>query len=248
MKKTLLFTSAFALLLAVGCGKKKGPETTDTKQDTTKKEEVKKETPMTGTVTLAKTEFEPGEEVIVDFKAEGTIGSNAWVGLIPSNVEHGNESKNDEYDISYQYLGTRTSGTMTFVAPVDTGKFDLRMNSTDNNGVEVSSVSFTVKGVANKKAELTLEKKSFAQGEQMNVSFKANPAWEVKAWVGLVPADTKHGSAAEADKVDIAYDYLNGRSKGTMKFMAPSQSGKYSLRMFDAYSGKEVKSVDFTVE
>jgi hypothetical protein len=33
-----------------------------------------------------------------------------------------------------------------------------------------------------------------------------------------------------------------------MKFTAPSEAGKYSLRMFDAYSGKEVKSVDFTVQ
>ncbi len=248
MKKTMLFAGAFALLLSSGCGKKKGTENAEPKQDTTKQEEVKKETPMSGTVTLTKTEFEPGEEVILTYSADGTIGSNAWIGLIPSNVEHGDETKNDEYDMSYQYLGTNKSGNMTFVAPVDTGKFDLRMNSTDNNGVEVASVSFSVKGIPNKKADLVLEDKSFAKGEQINVSFKANPAWEVKAWVGLVPSSTKHGSATEADKFDVAFDYLNGRSKGTMKFTAPSEAGKYSLRMFDAYSGKEVKSVDFTVE
>ncbi len=248
MKRTLLFAGSIAILLSIGCGKKKPTEPTETKQDTTKQEEVKKETPMTGTLTLTKTELEPGEEVMLDFKAEGTIGSNAWIGLIPSNIEHGNESKNDENDLSYQYLGTRTSGSLTFVAPADTGKFDLRMNSTDNNGVEVASVTFTVKGKANTKAEITLEKKSFAQGEQINVSFKANPLWEAKAWIGLVPAYTKHGSATEADKIDVAYDYMNGRSKGTMKLSAPSTPGKYSLRMFDSYSGKEVKSVDFTVE
>ncbi len=247
MKKTLLFASAVAIFLSVGCGKKK-EENKEVKQDTTKQEEVKQETPMTGTLTLSKTEFEPGEELNVDFSAEGTIKKNAWVGLIPANIAHGDESKNDQYDVAYHYLGDKTSGTMSFVAPADTGKFDLRMNSTDENGVEVASVTFTVKGKMNTKADITLEKKSFAQGEQINISFKANPSWEAKAWIGLVPADTKHGSATENDKVDVAYDYMNGRSKGTMKFTAPSKAGKYSLRMFDSYSGKEVKSVDLTIE
>lgn len=248
MKKTLLFASAVAIFLSVGCGKKGGAESKDNTKDTTAKEEVKKEVPMTGTVSLSKTEVEPGEEITVEFKAEGTIGENAWIGLIPAGVEHGNESKNDENDLTYQYLGDKTSGIMSFVAPADTGKYDFRLNSTDNNGVEVASVTFSVKGVANTKADITIEKKSFAQGEQINISFKANPAWEAKAWIGLVPAATKHGSATENDKVDVAYDYMDKRSKGTMKFTAPSEAGKYSLRMFDAYSGKEVKSVDFTVQ
>ena len=65
MKKTLLFASAVAIFLSVGCGKKGGAESKDNTKDTTAKEEVKKEVPMTGTVSLSKTEVEPGEEITV---------------------------------------------------------------------------------------------------------------------------------------------------------------------------------------
>jgi hypothetical protein len=38
-----------------------------------------------------------------------------------------------------------TSGTMTFTAPGDAGKYDFRMHDTDANGVEVTSITFEVK-------------------------------------------------------------------------------------------------------
>lgn len=246
MKKIVFLASVLMLMMA--CGKKKATETTDNKKDSVATEEVKNDAPMTGTLTLSKTEVEPGEEIAVDFTAGGTIGSNAWVGLIPSNIEHGDETKNDEYDMDYEYLGDKTSGTMMFVAPADTGRFDFRMNNTDNNGKEVASVTFTVKGTPNTKVEINLNKKSYAKGEQMVITFRAPLTWAENAWIGVIPAATKHGKAADADAVDLGYDYLRKRSKGTWKFTAPNESGKYSVRMFDSEDGKEVKSVDFTVE
>lgn len=249
MKKTILLASLCTSLFLIGCGNKKTPKTEEPKKDTTAvNEEVKDEKPMTGSLTIVNTVVEPGEEINVDFKAEGTIGKNAWVGLIPSNIEHGNESKNDEYDLSYQYLGDKTSGTMSFVAPADTGKFDFRLNSTDNNGVEVSSVTFTVKGTPNTKSEITLDKKSYAKGEKMVISFRAPLSWDGNAWIGVVPSATKHGKADDADAVDVGYVYIKKRSKGVWNFTAPGEAGKYNVRMFDAENGKEVKSVDFTVE
>ena len=55
-------------------------------------------------ITLRKGIYAPGEEIYVSFTALPDFAENAWIGIIPSNVPHGKESVNDQYDISYQYL------------------------------------------------------------------------------------------------------------------------------------------------
>ena len=248
MKKIPFLVPLLVLGITLGCGKKKAPETTTPPADTTHTEEVKTSAPMKGTVALTQTVVEPGEEITVNFTAEGNLGNNAWIGIVPSEIKHGDENENDEHDIAYQYTGDKTSGNLLFVAPADSGSYDFRFNSTDGNGVEIASVTFQVKGAPNTKAELTADKKSYAKGEQMVVTFRAPLTWDKEAWIAIVPAATKHGKAEDADKVDIIYEYINKRSKGTLKWTAPGEEGKYSIRMFDAYGGKEVKAVEFTVE
>ena len=255
MKKSIYYLSLFSMLI-IGCGKKAPAETTTpktdetptTKKDTPPKEEITKNNgKMTGTLTLDKTSFEPGEEISVSFTSDGITEKNAWVGLIPSNVAHGDESKNDQNDIAYKYLDGKKTGILKFTAPSTEGKFDFRLNSTDNNGVELASVSFEIKASSNSTADVSLNKKSYSKGEQIVITFTASSSWEGQAWIGLVPADIKHGSAAEADKYDLQYEYIKKRTKGTMKFNAPNESGKYTIRMFDAFAGKEAKSADFKV-
>lgn len=97
---------------------------------------------------LDKNSFNPGEDIQVYFEASGNFDTSAWVGIIPSSVAHGSEAENDKYDMTYQYLEKRTSGTLTFKAPQEPGSYDLRMFDTDNNGREVASVSFVVQGSA----------------------------------------------------------------------------------------------------
>jgi len=88
--------------------------------------------------------YAPGETITVTFNAPADLPTNAWVGIIPSNVPHGDEAQNDTYDLTYQYLNGMTTGTMTFGAPLLPGSYDFRMNDTDNNGKEIASVTFTV--------------------------------------------------------------------------------------------------------
>ncbi len=88
--------------------------------------------------------FSPGETIRVTFKASSGYSTSAWVGIIPSRIPHGSESRNDSYDITYQYLRKRTQGTLIFRAPRKSGKWDFRMHDTDANGKEVASVSFVV--------------------------------------------------------------------------------------------------------
>lgn len=97
-------------------------------------------------LSVNKTSVKQGETIIVTFKAQGGLESHAWVGLIPSGTQHGSESVNDQYDLSYQYLNGRTSGQLTFTAPQQAGSFDFRLNESDSksDAKELASVSFTV--------------------------------------------------------------------------------------------------------
>lgn len=98
------------------------------------------------TLTLSKNLFTPGEVITVKYVALPEYETNAWIGIIPSSVKHGSESLNDQHDVVYKYLRKSTGGEMSFNAPGTPGDYDLRMNDTDNNGVEVASVSFKVAG------------------------------------------------------------------------------------------------------
>jgi hypothetical protein len=97
-------------------------------------------------LTLGKTSFNPGESISVKYKTPSNYASNAWIGIIPSGIKHGKESLNDQHDITYKYLNNSTAGTLTFQAPTKPGSYDFRMHDTDNDGVEVASVTFTVGG------------------------------------------------------------------------------------------------------
>jgi hypothetical protein len=92
-----------------------------------------------------KSSYAPGETINVTFSAPAGLPTDAWVGIIPSDVPHGTEAQNDTYDLTYQYLNGMASGTIVFAAPVLPGSYDFRMNDTDSNGKEIASVTFTVK-------------------------------------------------------------------------------------------------------
>lgn len=121
---------------------------------------------------LNKTTFSPNEKFNVYFEAPANFNRSAWVGIVPSNVTHGSESENDKYDLMYQYLEKRTSGTLSFNAPNKIGNYDLRMFDTDRDGREVASVSFTVTSTNLTSDEVipssTMANKSINVGEMDN--------------------------------------------------------------------------------
>lgn len=107
---------------------------------------------LEGTLNLHKKTFAPGEQIDVDFTAAAELPKSAWVGLIASKIPHGKEEVNDQHDIGWSYVDKKTAGTMHFIAPPEPGSYDLRMNSSDSNGVEITSVTFTVAGSLNSEA------------------------------------------------------------------------------------------------
>jgi hypothetical protein len=95
-------------------------------------------------VSLAKTRFIPGEPIEVSFEAPKGLERNAWIGIVPARVPHGEESTNDRHDLSFLYLEGRTAGTLEFRAPAAPGAYDFRFNDTDSGGREIASVGFEV--------------------------------------------------------------------------------------------------------
>ncbi|MFZ5483080.1 MAG: hypothetical protein ACOZB0_02515 [Pseudomonadota bacterium] len=118
----------------------------------------------TATLSLEQTRFVQGEPITVRFTAPSTWPRDAWVGIIPSNIPHGDERQNDNHDITYQYLEKRSTGTLTFTAPAP-GNWDFRLHDTDGGGKEYASVSF----------------QSVAKGAEMSGTLSGLQA----AWIGL---------------------------------------------------------------
>ncbi len=199
-------------------------------------------------VTLKKTSFTPGEEIIVTYVGSKEFPRNAWIGIIPSNIPHGDETTNDLHDITYQYLNNSTSGTMAFTAPVGRGKYDFRMHDTDNSGKEVASITFTVEGEL-PDSSLTLNKNTFKPEEAIQVKFTAPPTFAPNAWIGIIPSSVPHGNERTNDQHDLSYQYLKKKTAGLMTFKAPQKPGEYDFRMHDTdNNGMEMTSITFKVE
>jgi putative hemolysin len=201
--------------------------------------------PTTASLWLDKTDFEPGEEIQVHFAAPGTFPSDAWVGIIPSEVPHGSEATNDEYDLDYDYLDGQISGVLSFMAPFQPGSYDFRLHDTDEDGHEVASVTFKVVGGADK-PELWLDKTTFTPGEEIALHFAVPVDFPDDAWVGIIPSEVPHGSETTNDEYDLDYDYLEGQVSGVLIFFAPDEPGSYDFRLHDTDDdGQEVASVTF---
>jgi hypothetical protein len=235
---------AIVIILTIGllsCGKK---------EKTAEKEITKKET--TGKLKLSKTEYQPGEVIKLTFETDGAFDKNAWIGIIPADIPRGDESRNDQNDVSYKYLNDKKSGELVFSAPDKPGMYDFRMHTSDQNGKEVTTLTFTVKEKEEEDTDnITLEinKETYKPGEEIVVAFKAPDTWPKNAWIGIIPSVAPHGDETENDKVDVAYVYLNKKTSGEVILRAPKESGSYDIRMHDTdKDGKEVEYITFEVK
>ena len=201
---------------------------------------------------LDRTAVAPKERITVTFSGAAGYADNAWIGIIPSHVDHGREAVNDRYDLTYQYLRGKPSGQLAFAAPAKPGAYDFRMHDTDSNGREVAFASFTVTERMEEEpvpsAHLRLDRTLFPPSASASVHFTASAEFPRNAWVGIIPSHVAHGSEAVNDGHDLTYQYLTGRTSGTLTFTVPKTPGEYDFRMHDTDSnGREVASVSFSV-
>ncbi len=102
--------------------------------------------PTVGSISLNKTVFDPQEEIMITVDIVVDEMSDAWVGIIPSDVPHGSEAENDDYDLSYFYVINAADNQGTLNAPLEAGMYDVRLFNTDDGqvGIELDSVSIEV--------------------------------------------------------------------------------------------------------
>lgn len=86
----------------------------------------------------------PGDEIVVTYKVPAEFEDDAWVGLIPSEVEHGDEEVCDEFDLDFHLIGDEKEAEVIFYAPEELGMYDIRLFDSDFEGKEILSVSFEV--------------------------------------------------------------------------------------------------------
>ena len=184
----------------------------------------------------------------VTFKAPAGMPKEAWIGVVPATVPHGDGATIDQYDVDYTYLEGKTSGSWSFTAPGKTGAWNVRMIDAGSNGREIASADFTVQRVDASEASLRLDRTTVPVGQEFAVHFTAPKGLPENAWVGIIPSNVPHGDEETNDQHDVDYQYLKGRTDGTLTFRAPAQAGAYDLRMNDTDSnGKEIASTGFTV-
>ena len=80
------------------------------------------------------------------------LPNDAWIGIVPAEIPHGDEAVNDQHDTSYKYLEGRTSDAFSLPNP-GPGEWTLRLHDTDNNGREIAYVAFEVTDVARPPAD-----------------------------------------------------------------------------------------------
>ena len=93
-------------------------------------------------ITLPRSSFKSGENIDFSFTAPELPG-DAWIGIVPAEIPHGDEAVNDQHETSYKYLEGRTSGGFTLPNP-GLGEWTLRLHDTDDNGRELAYVPFKV--------------------------------------------------------------------------------------------------------
>lgn len=101
-------------------------------------------------MSIDKTVYSSGEsevQIKVKIQLEGLSDHNsAWIGIIPSNIQHGNEDINDQHDIDYEYLESElNNGEVTLSSSLEKGDYDVRVCDGDGEGaVEIAYISFEV--------------------------------------------------------------------------------------------------------
>lgn len=182
---------------------------------------------------LAKTEFKPGQSIIVEFGTPSSFTKYAWIGLVPADTEHGDEDRNRYAADALQsvhVLGGRRGGTMTLIAP-SPGQYDVRMHDHMATGSEVAFSSITVIG---HDPGLHLEKRTFETGEPVLLGFGRPSHVGEHGWVALAEDETSVQAVASDRKAGITWrDLPEQLESGVLRFTAPEKAGSYKFILFD---------------
>ncbi len=156
---------------------------------------------------------------------EDLLKGSPWIGIVPSNIQHGNETVNDKHDLSFVYINSGKD-SISLTAPSEEGFYDLRLHDSDFGGKELGYISFEVKKEIKTLPVITTNKNVYRPGEEIKATFKNAPAKTTRDWIGVYKESSDESGY-------LSWQYLDGNSEGELSFIAPRDEGDYNLRMFD---------------
>ena len=198
------------------------------------------------TITTSKSKYTIDEGIDFSFTAP-KLPDDAWIGIVPVAIPHGDEAVNDSHDISYAHLRGRTKGDITLPNP-GLGTWTLRLHDTDNNGRELTHVVFEV--VSSLDSSESLDKGRACEinileakvGKPIRFNVNNRPSGN-EAWFGLYPVqatDQEHGEQHQ--------NWMYFRDVGQNELSLPTKSaGRWSIRVFSDGGFNMIKRLDFNI-
>ena len=202
-------------------------------------------------INLSKPSFKGNEGIDFTFVAP-ELPDDAWIGIVPAGIPHGDEAVNDEHETSFKYLEGRTRGGFTLPNP-GPGQWTLRMHDTDNNGRELAYVAFTVEmdsSDSSTSPSLSTETGRIAPGSPITVSF-SGASGDASNWIGIyrkeAPSDAEnhHGNWLYVNGSQTTMN--EGLKEGSVTFPGGMDEGDYEARLFASNGYELLASTGITV-
>ena len=138
------------------------------------------------TITTSKSTYTIYEGIDFSFTAS-KLPDDAWIGIVPVAIPHGDEAVNDRHDTSYEHLGGRTKGDITLPNP-GLGTWTLRLHDTDNNGRELTHVAFEVVSSLGSSGQEKFEFVPVSEYDEVWNDSGSEAEQDVSVWRPRVPA------------------------------------------------------------
>ena len=84
---------------------------------------------------------------------------------------------------------------------------------------------------------MATDKKFYARGEAVTLTLDWAGTPDETCWIGIVPADIRHGDEEINDEADLTYLYLGGAEPGDFTFTYMLEPGSYTFRANEPDSG-----------
>ena len=209
-------------------------------------EDIDMEYTGNATITTSKSTYTIDESIDFSFTAS-KLPDDAWIGIVPVAIPHGDEAVNDSHDISYAHLGGRTNGDITLPNP-GLGTWTLRLHDTDNNGRELTHVVFEVvsslgsSGSLHKGRNCEINILEARSGKPIRFNVNNRPSGN-EAWFGLYPVQ-----ATDHDHGEQHQNWMYFRDVGRNEISLPTKSaGRWSIRVFSDGGFNMIKRLDFDI-
>lgn len=97
-----------------------------------------------GYLSLTRKDYEPGWPIYVSLDLPKELPEDAWIGVVPAAVPHGDIAKNEDKRTDYKWLNEQTTGFLELKAPAEPGEYTLRLNEHEDKGRELDHIAFRV--------------------------------------------------------------------------------------------------------